>query len=131
MKLNIKAMRSVIMKRISKDIWAVFKLLYQNKGRFSINALLLQLIMIFISSTYLILLFNMMLKVAGQSQLTINNWTEIVSHPASVILLIIFILSVAFLIYVEFSLLVYMIYAGFDRQIITFKSILKCLCKCA
>ncbi|MFW2646335.1 hypothetical protein ACN6MC_08190, partial [Staphylococcus aureus] len=27
-------MRSVIMKRISKDIWAVFKLLYQNKGRF-------------------------------------------------------------------------------------------------
>lgn len=70
MKLNIKAMRSVIMKRISKDIWAVFKLLYQNKGRFSINALLLQLIMIFISSTYLILLFNMMLKVAGQSQLT-------------------------------------------------------------
>lgn len=36
MKLNIKAMRSVIMKRISKDIWAVFKLLYQNKGRFSI-----------------------------------------------------------------------------------------------
>ncbi len=92
------------MKRISKDIWAVFKLLYQNKGRFSINALLLQLIMIFISSTYLILLFNMMLKVAGQSQLTINNWTEIVSHPASVILLIIFILSVAFLIYVEFSL---------------------------
>ncbi|SPZ98873.1 glycerophosphodiester phosphodiesterase [Staphylococcus aureus] len=69
------------MKRISKDIWAVFKLLYQNKGRFSINALLLQLIMIFISSTYLILLFNMMLKVAGQSQLTINNWMEIVSHP--------------------------------------------------
>ncbi|MBJ6215712.1 glycerophosphoryl diester phosphodiesterase membrane domain-containing protein, partial [Staphylococcus aureus] len=113
------------MKRISKDIWAVFKLLYQNKGRFSINALLLQLIMIFISSTYLILLFNMMLKVAGQSQLTINNWTEIVSHPASVILLIIFILSVAFLIYVEFSLLVYMVYAGFDRQIITFKSIFK------
>lgn len=113
------------MKRISKDIWAVFKLLYQNKGRFSINALLLQLIMIFISSTYLILLFNMMLKVAGQSQLTINNWMEIVSHPASVILLIIFILSVAFLIYVEFSLLVYMVYAGFDRQIITFKSILK------
>lgn len=102
MKLNIKAMRSVIMKRISKDIWAVFKLLYQNKGRFSINALLLQLIMIFISSTYLILLFNMMLKVAGQSQLTINNWMEIISHPASVILLIIFILSVAFLIYVEF-----------------------------
>ncbi|MFA0795151.1 glycerophosphoryl diester phosphodiesterase membrane domain-containing protein, partial [Staphylococcus aureus] len=98
---------------------------YQNKGRFSINALLLQLIMIFISSTYLILLFNMMLKVAGQSQLTINNWTEIVSHPASVILLIIFILSVAFLIYVEFSLLVYMVYAGFDLQIITFKSIFK------
>ncbi|MFA0793489.1 hypothetical protein ACCB39_04545, partial [Staphylococcus aureus] len=29
-------MRSVIMKRISKDIWAVFKLLYQNKVRFSI-----------------------------------------------------------------------------------------------
>ncbi|MGT2333618.1 glycerophosphoryl diester phosphodiesterase membrane domain-containing protein [Staphylococcus aureus] len=54
-----------------------------------------------------------MLKVAGQSQLTINNWMEIVSHPASVILLIIFILSVAFLIYVEFSLLVYMVYAGF------------------
>ena len=50
---------------------------------------------------------------------------EIVSHPASVILLIIFILSVAFLIYVEFSLLVYMVYAGFDRQIITFKSIFK------
>ncbi|MGT0202450.1 glycerophosphoryl diester phosphodiesterase membrane domain-containing protein [Staphylococcus aureus] len=50
--------------------------------------------MIFISSTYLILLFNMMLKVAGQSQLTINNWMEIISHPASVILLIIFILSV-------------------------------------
>ncbi|MCE3403589.1 glycerophosphoryl diester phosphodiesterase membrane domain-containing protein, partial [Staphylococcus aureus] len=51
--------------------------------------------------------------------------TEIVSHPASVILLIIFILSVAFLIYVEFSLLVYMVYAGFDRQIIPFKSIFK------
>lgn len=113
------------MKRIITDIWTVFKLLYQNKGRFSINALLLQLIMIFISSTYLILLFNLMLKVAGQSQLTINNWLEIVSHPASVILLIIFILSIAFLIYVEFSLLVYMVYAGFNRQIITFKSIFK------
>ncbi|CDR22765.1 glycerophosphoryl diester phosphodiesterase membrane domain-containing protein [Staphylococcus schweitzeri] len=113
------------MKRIITDIWTVFKLLYQNKGRFSINALLLQLIMIFISSTYLIVLFNLMLKVAGQSQLTINNWLEIVSHPASVILLIIFILSIAFLIYVEFSLLVYMVYAGFNRQIITFKSIFK------
>ncbi len=32
MKLNIKAMRDMIMKRISKDIWAVFKLLYQIKG---------------------------------------------------------------------------------------------------
>ncbi|CDR61677.1 glycerophosphoryl diester phosphodiesterase membrane domain-containing protein [Staphylococcus schweitzeri] len=113
------------MKRIITDIWTVFKLLYQNKGRFSINALLLQLIMIFISSTYLILLFNLMLKVAGQSQLTINNWLEIVSHPASVILLIIFVLSIAFLIYVEFSLLVYMVYAGFNRQIISFKSIFK------
>lgn len=65
-----------------------------------------------------------MLKVAGQSNLRLTiGWNR--KSPASVILLIIFILSVAFLIYVEFSLLVYMVYAGFDRHIITFKSIFK------
>lgn len=113
------------MKKFTTDIWRILKLLYQNKGRFGVNGILLQLIMILISSTYLIILFNLMLMTASQSQLTNKNWMEIISHPLSLTLLIIFILSIAFLIYVEFSLLVYMIYAGFDRQIITIKSIVK------
>ncbi|MBO1198909.1 glycerophosphoryl diester phosphodiesterase membrane domain-containing protein [Staphylococcus simiae] len=113
------------MKRTMTDIWTVLKLLYQNKGRFGVNGILLQLVMVIISSTYLIVLFNLMLMAASQSQLTNKNWMTIISHPLSLTLLMIFILSIAFLIYVEFSLLVYMIYAGFDRQIITIKSIIK------
>ena len=110
---------------MKRDILFIFKNLYRNKTSYIVNASLLQLIVLAISSTYLAFLFRLMLVFSGHTQLTNKNWSDIFFHPASAAILILFILSVAFVMYIEFSLLIFMIYGGFENTGYSVKTIIK------
>lgn len=110
---------------LKKYIVEIYRNLYQNKMSYIINATLLQMIMIIISTFYLSFLFQLMLIFSNETQLNKENFLHIISTPINIIITLIFIFSFAFLMFIEFSFLTLLIYGHYKKETYSLKSIIR------
>lgn len=110
---------------LKKYISEIYRNLYQNKVSYIINAALLQIIMVLVSSFYLSFLFQLMLNFSRETQLNKENFVHIISTPINIIIIAIFIFSLAFLMFIEFSFLTLLTYGYYKKESYALKSIIK------
>lgn len=84
----------------------VWRILYQNRYSFVAYGSLIQLFMSSVGVAILAAIFNLMLRIAGEPNLTKDNFMEFFSSPASIVATVIYIVAAAGLIFFEFALLV-------------------------
>ena len=84
--------------------------LMQNSWMYLRNSIFLQFFISVFGFGLLTLIFRGMLLITGQSNLNFTNFKTVLLSPESIPLLILYLLAFAFLIFMEFSILIFMIY---------------------
>ena len=84
--------------------------LTQNSWMYLRNSIFLQFFISVFGFGFLTLIFRGMLFMTGQSNLNFANFKTVLLSPGSIPLLILYLLAFAFLIFMEFSILIFMIY---------------------
>ena len=84
--------------------------LTQNSWMYLRNSIFLQFFISVFGFGFLTLIFRGMLFITGQSNLNFANFKTVLLSPGSIPLLILYLLAFAFLIFMEFSILIFMIY---------------------
>ena len=84
--------------------------LMQNSWMYLRNSIFLQFFISVFGFGFLTLIFRGMLFMTGQSNLNFANFKTVLLSPWSIPLLILYLLAFAFLIFIEFSILIFMIY---------------------
>ena len=111
-------------RKIFSEFKEVFKNLYDNKFEYIINTSIMEAGILTLGSFALEKIFELMMYFAGIHNVTQTNFYNILFHPVSLITLIVYILIMAFIMFFEFSFIVFMIYGKFNNKNYSVRTIL-------
>lgn len=101
---------------VFKTIQEVLLHLWQQKFIYLRNAAFLQFFISTIGFGILSVLFKVILSLSGQENLTFSNFKVIFTSPLSIMAMLGYLFAVALLIFIEFSILTFMIYGTFTHK---------------
>ncbi|WP_314011144.1 glycerophosphodiester phosphodiesterase [Pseudostreptobacillus hongkongensis] len=111
-------------RKIFSEFKEVFKNLYDNKFEYIINTSIMEAGILTLGAFILEKTFELMMYFAGIHNVTQTNFYNILFHPVSLITLIVYILIMAFIMFFEFSFIVFMIYGKFNNKNYSVRTIL-------
>lgn len=111
-------------RKIFSEFKEVFKNLYDNKFEYIINTSIMEAGILTLGAFALEKIFELMMYFAGIHNVTQTNFYNILFHPVSLITLIVYILIMAFIMFFEFSFIVFMIYGKFNNKNYSVRTIL-------
>ena len=111
-------------RKIFSEFKEVLKNLYDNKFEYIINTSIMEAGILTLGVFVLEKIFELMMYFAGIHNVTQTNFYNILFHPVSLITLIAYILIMAFIMFFEFSFIVFMIYGKFNNKNYSVKTIL-------
>ena len=111
-------------RKIFSEFKEVFKNLYDNKFEYIINTSIMEAGILTLGAFVLEKIFELMMYFAGINNVTQTNFYNILFHPVSLITLIVYILIMAFIMFFEFSFIVFMIYGKFNNKNYSVRTIL-------
>ena len=111
-------------RKIFGEFKEVLKNLYDNKFEYIINTSIMEAGILTLGAFVLEKIFELMMYFAGIHNVTQTNFYNILFHPVSLITLIVYILIMAFIMFFEFSFIVFMIYGKFNNKNYLVKTIL-------
>lgn len=106
-----------------QDLKGAFYLIWRNKWSFIAIGILLQFV-VGIGAATLTWLFRLAVLLAGQANIDKNNLVSVMSHPLSLLALLIFIMVFAFLFMLEMRTLISVIYLSRTDRHLSFKKVL-------
>ncbi|MBF0714587.1 glycerophosphodiester phosphodiesterase [Gemella sp. GH3] len=93
--------------QLFKEVWSN---IYKNKYNYVTNAMLLQFFIVFGGVTILSMIFELILAVSNQTNLTQTSILSILFNPWGLVLILVYILVLSFLMFIEFSVLTINVY---------------------
>ncbi len=111
-------------RKIFSEFKEVFKNLYDNKFEYIINTSIMEAGILTLGAFALEKIFELMMYFAGIHNVNQTNFYNILFHPVSLITLIVYILIMAFIMFFEFSFIVFMIYGKFNNKNYSVRTIL-------
>ncbi|ARJ50973.1 glycerophosphoryl diester phosphodiesterase membrane domain-containing protein [Staphylococcus lutrae] len=105
-------------------LFSIVKNLYRHKMNYLINVTLLQLVLVMSSTFVLSTLFQIMLKLSGETQLNKENYVHVLFTPVNLVLTLLFILILALFMLIEFSFLTLLTYGYYKQEHYALKTIL-------
>ena len=106
-----------------QDLKGAFYLIWRNKWSFIAIGILLQFV-VGIGAATLSWLFQLAVLLAGQANIDKNNLVSVMSHPLSLLALLVFIMVFAFLFMLEMRTLISVIYLSRTDRHLSFKKVL-------
>ena len=106
-----------------QDLKGAFYLIWRNKWSFISVGILLQFV-VGIGAAALSWLFQLAVLLAGQANIDKNNLVSVMSHPLSLLALLVFIMVFAFLFMLEMRTLISVIYLSRTDRHLSFKKVL-------
>ena len=106
-----------------QDLKGAFYLIWRNKWSFIAIGILLQFV-VGIGATALSWVFQLAVLLAGQANIDKNNLVSVMSHPLSLLALLVFIMVFAFLFMLEMRTLISVIYLSRTDRHLSFKKVL-------
>lgn len=107
-----------------QDLKGAFYLIWRNKWSFIAIGILLQFV-VGIGAAALSWVFQLAVLLSGQANIDKNNLGSVMSHPLSLLALLIFIMVFAFLFMLEMRTLISVIYLSRTDQHLSFKKVLR------
>lgn len=107
-----------------QDLKGAFYLIWRNKWSFIAIGILLQFV-VGIGAAALSWLFHLAVLLAGQANIDKNNLISVMSHPLSLLALLVFIMVFAFLFMLEMRTLISVIYLSRTDRHLSFKKVLR------
>ena len=107
-----------------QDLKGAFYLIWRNKWSFIAIGILLQFV-VGIGAAALTWLFHLAVLLAGQANIDKNNLVSVMSHPLSLLALLVFIIVFAFLFMLEMRTLISVIYLSRTDRHLSFKKVLR------
>ena len=107
-----------------QDLKGAFYLIWRNKWSFIAIGILLQFV-VGIGAAALNWLFQLAVLLAGQANIDKNNLVSVMSHPLSLLALLVFIMVFAFLFMLEMRTLISVIYLSRTDRHLSFKKVLR------
>ena len=107
-----------------QDLKGAFYLIWRNKWSFIAIGILLQFV-VGIGAAALSWVFQLAILLSGQANIDKNNLASVMSHPLSLLALLIFIMVFAFLFMLEMRTLISVIYLSRTDQHLSFKKVLR------
>lgn len=107
-----------------QDLKGAFYLIWRNKWSFIAIGILLQFVVGF-GAAALSWVFQLAVLLSGQANIDKNNLVSVMSHPLSLLALLIFIMVFAFLFMLEMRTLISVIYLSRTDQHLSFKKVLR------
>lgn len=107
-----------------QDLKGAFYLIWRNKWSFIAIGILLQFV-VGIGAAALTWLFHLAVLLAGQANIDKNNLVSVMSHPLSLLALLVFIIVFAFLFMLEMRTLISVIYLSRTNRNLSFKKVLR------
>ena len=106
-----------------QDLKGAFYLIWRNKWSFIAIGILLQFV-VGIGAAALSWVFHLAVLLAGQANIDKNNLVSVMSHPLSLLALLVFIMVFAFLFMLEMRTLISVIYLSRTDRHLSFKKVL-------
>ena len=107
-----------------QDLKGAFYLIWRNKWSFIAIGILLQFV-VGIGAAALSWVFHLAVLLAGQANIDKNNLVSVMSHPLSLLALLVFIMVFAFLFMLEMRTLISVIYLSRTDRHLSFKKVLR------
>ena len=107
-----------------QDLKGAFYLIWRNKWSFIAIGILLQFV-VGIGAAALTWLFRLAVLLSGEANIDKNNLISVMSHPLSLLALLVFIMVFAFLFMLEMRTLISVIYLSRTDQHLSFKKVLR------
>ena len=107
-----------------QDLKGAFYLIWRNKWSFIAIGILLQFV-VGIGAAALTWLFRLAVLLSGEANIDKNNLISVMSHPLSLLALLVFIMVFAFLFMLEMRTLISIIYLSRTDQHLSFKKVLR------
>ena len=107
-----------------QDLKGAFYLIWRNKWSFIAIGILLQFV-VGIGAAALSWVFQLAVLLAGQANIDKNNLVSVMSHPLSLMALLVFIIVFAFLFMLEMRTLISVIYLSRTDRHLSFKKVLR------
>lgn len=107
-----------------QDLKGAFYLIWCNKWSFIAIGILLQFV-VGIGAAALTWLFHLAVLLAGQANIDKNNLVSVMSHPLSLLALLVFIMVFAFLFMLEMRTMISVIYLSRTDRHLSFKKVLR------
>ena len=107
-----------------QELKGAFYLIWRNKWSFIAIGILLQFV-VGIGAAALSWLFQLAVLLAGQANIDKNNLVSVMSHPLSLLALLVFIMVFAFLFMLEMRTLISVIYLSRTDRHLSFKKVLR------
>ena len=107
-----------------QDLKGAFYLIWRNKWSFIAIGILLQFV-VGIGAKALTWLFRLAVLLSGEANIDKNNLVSVMSHPLSLLALLVFIMVFAFLFMLEMRTLISIIYLSRTDQHLSFKKVLR------
>ncbi|WP_061590965.1 glycerophosphoryl diester phosphodiesterase membrane domain-containing protein [Streptococcus parasanguinis] len=107
-----------------QDLKGAFYLIWRNKWSFIAIGILLQFV-VGVGAAALSWVFQLAVLLSGQANIDKNNLDSVMSHPLSLLALLIFIMVFAFLFMLEMRTLISVIYLSRTDQHLSFKKVLR------
>ena len=107
-----------------QDLKGAFYLIWRNKWSFIAIGILLQFV-VGIGAKALTWLFRLAVLLSGEANIDKNNLISVMSHPLSLLALLVFIMVFAFLFMLEMRTLISIIYLSRTDQHLSFKKVLR------
>lgn len=121
----MKERKGIEMKRSYwQDLKGAFYLIWRNKWSFIAIGILLQFV-VGIGAAALSWVFHLAVLLAGQANIDKNNLVSVMSHPLSLLALLVFIMVFAFLFMLEMRTLISVIYLSRTDRHLSFKKVLR------
>ena len=122
---GMKERKEIGMKRTYwQDLKGAFYLIWRNKWSFIAIGILLQFV-VGIGAAALSWVFHLAVLLAGQANIDKNNLVSVMSHPLSLLALLVFIMVFAFLFMLEMRTLISVIYLSRTDRHLSFKKVLR------
>lgn len=107
-----------------QDLKGAFYLIWRNKWSFIAIGILLQFV-VGVGAAALSWVFQLAILLSGQANIDKNNLVSVMSHPLSLLALLVFIMVFAFLFMLEMRTLISVIYLSRTDQHLSFKKVLR------
>ena len=107
-----------------QDLKGAFYLIWRNKWSFIAIGILLQFV-VGVGAAALSWVFQLAVLLAGQANIDKNNLVSVMSHPLSLLALLVFIMVFAFLFMLEMRTLISVIYLSRTDRHLSFKKVLR------